>query len=227
MTTRIAVLLVLVLVFLPGCALLEAPTPAPQTGPFPYHSLAEAPAPLRRVVMLPLDAESCPAPHRLLVERSLQRAIAARNLFEILPVDERDVADTHIVSTRSTGTYHTDDLILLSRRFGAEGVLHGVITQFQAYPQVVIGLRLTLLDCRNGRVPWATDILLDASNRVIEQDVHNYYDTRLRDQGSLMDYEQVLISPRYFADYGADRVSGTLAKALLPRNEIEASNTRR
>ncbi len=221
-----ALLTLLAAASLGACAFLERPTPPPHTGPYPYHAQAGAPVPLRRVVMLPLETESCPAPQRLLLERTLLRAVAARNLFELVPAQERDVADTRIVSTRETGTYRTQDLVVLSRRFGAEGVLHGIVTHFQAYPQVVIGLRLTLLDCRNGRVPWATDVLLDASSRVIEQDVHNYHDSVLRDQGSLQDYRQVLISPRLFGEYASHRIAGTLAAALAPRVPAEEANTR-
>ncbi len=203
------------LLLVSACAFIDKGTPPARPAAFPYHAEKDIAGGLRRVVMMPLRVERPTLNDSArILEQSLQRAISHRNLFEMLPVADKDLADTNIDSARSRGTFHTEDLITLSKRFGADGVLHGVVTHFQAYPQVVIGLRLTLLDCRTGRVPWATDVLLDASSRIIEQDVHNFYDTHRWEENSLWDHEKVLISPRLFGEYASERVASTLATAL-------------
>ncbi len=202
---------------LTSCAFLEKGTPPPEPGAFPYHAESEPVGGLRRIVMMPLRSEVPGRPNAGSIETSLQRALSSKNNFELLPVHQSDLADTDLDTTRKIGTFKTEDLIVLSRRFGADGVIYGVVTHFQAYPQVIIGLRLTLLDCRTGRVPWATDVVLDASTRIIQQDVHNYYDTQKWEKDSLLDHEKVLISPRLFGDYASARIASTLAAALRVR----------
>lgn len=197
-----------------ACALIKEPTPPAEPAAFPYHAETETVGGMRRVVMMPLRTEIRGRAVRSRIETSLQRAISERHLFEMIPVSESDIADTDFDSTRKKGTFTTTDLITLSRRFGADGVLHGVVTHFQAYPQVVLGLRLTLLDCRTGRVPWATEVLLDASTRTVKQDVHNFYDTQKWEEDSLLDHEKVLVSPRLFGEYASARIAGTMANAL-------------
>ncbi|MFT7616419.1 MAG: hypothetical protein ACI97A_000040 [Planctomycetota bacterium] len=220
---RASLVVLCLLVCLTGCV----NTPVSDPGAFPYHAEAQSVGGLRRVVMMPLRTEikgHAPVDN---LETSLLRAITAKHLFELLPVAQNDLADTDFDSTRRQGTYQTEDLITLSRRFGAEGVIHGIVTHYQVFPQIVVGLRLTLLDCRTGQVPWATDLLLDASSRMIEQDVHHYYDTEKWEEGSLLDHEKVLISPRLFGEYASSRIAATLAAALKPRRHKKAPIAKR
>ncbi len=211
---KVLALVILLSLSLTACAFLERGTPPPEPGAFPFYAEKDASKGIRRVVMMPLRVENPGHASMGNLERSLQRAMSKEHLFELVPVSNSDLADTDFDSTRTKGTFRTEDLITLSQRFGAEGVIHGIVTQYQVYPQVVLGLRLTLLDCRTGRVPWATDIVLDASSRIIKQDVQNYYDTTKWEEGSLLDHEKVLISPRLFGDYASMRIASTLASAM-------------
>lgn len=199
-----------------GCAFLDV-TPDPVPGLVPSGGTAGGSQPFRRVVFMPIEpADPAAAPQAELLRRGIEAALARRNLFETVPVSQHDLVDIDLASARSQGTYKTDDLILASRRFGADGVLYGVLTQFAAYPHVRVGVRLYLLDCRNGRVPWATETLLDAGDRLVAQDVHNYHDVHLAKSPSLLDYERILRSPRMFSDYAASRIADSLRAALVP-----------
>ncbi len=101
------------------------------------------------------------------------------------------------------------------------------MTQFEAYPTIRYGLRLYLLDCRNGRVPWASEVLLDSGDRLVAQDVHNYHDVQLERTTSLLEHERILQSPRLFGEYAAHRISATLQETLHPRPIPETSAGRR
>ena len=208
---------------LAGCAIFGSSTPPPHDEAYAYHVEDKIPANMRRVVMLPLAVESHSHGCEDHITESLTQAIGSHHLFELLPVDESDVADTALKLTRKNGTYRTGDLITLSRRFGADGILSGTLTQFQAYPQVIIGLRLHLLDCRTGRVPWATDVVLDASSPSIAQDVHNFYDTQMREEDTLWDYEKILLSPRLFGKYAAKRIARTLAHSMKNAEKLDVA----
>lgn len=201
----------------PGCAILDI-TPEPVEGLVPRGGDAARVAPFRRVVMMPFEAAAEDGDQAQELRAALEAEISRRNLFETVPVSESDLVDIELASARHTGTYKTDDLILASRRFGADGVLFGVLTQFRAYPDVRLGLRLYLLDCRNGRVPWATETLLDAGDRLVAQDVHNYHDMQLRKSESLLEHERVLRSPRLFTAYAASRVADGLRNTLKGGN---------
>ena len=207
----------------PGCAVFEPGTPEARNDLVHHHGTSQSLQPPRRVVFLQLDSEVGHPGFARDLGGALHSAFARRALFEIVPVSAADLADTEIKLTRERGIYRTEDLLKVSRRFGADGILHGVVTRFAPYPRVSIGLRLHLLDCRSGGVPWATDLLLDGNEARVAQDVHNYYDTVRHGDASLMDFEKILISPRLFSVYAADRVARTLESTFHTRSQVTAS----
>ena len=204
---RSAILVSVVTICLGGCA-LTTPTPDPQDV-VPHHEAAVR-RPMRRVAVM---IDQAPPRHEETAERfadALRRQLTERNLFEPLPVTSADLADANLASIRTRGRYAPEDLLTVGRRFGVEGVLYVTMTDFAATPTIRFGARLALIDCRDGSAAWSTDVMLDGEDRVVAKDVHNWHDVHLKDRGSLIDHELVLISPRLFFDYAATRIVGTM-----------------
>ncbi|MEZ6196379.1 MAG: hypothetical protein R3F20_11740 [Planctomycetota bacterium] len=212
-----ALVALLALAAAPGCLLVDI-TPGEQNV-VPYRSERPPASPLRRVVLPPLRMEDAESPQELALRNALVDQITSRGLFEVVPVTARDLEDIELDSARMKGVYSTADLLALNRRFGADGVFTGTLLRFRAYPQMQIGMRLHLIDCRSGRVLWGTDLHLDASDRRVADDAHNWYDLVYRDPTeSLVEHEKVLVSPRLFSTYAAYRISATLARSLRPES---------
>lgn len=182
----------------------------------PYHRTTDGFRSIRRVVLLPLEVESCSDGMDSLFAASLLREVARRNLFEIIPVSANDMADIQLSDSRATGVYSTRDLIQISQRFGADGALYGVVSHGGFVPRVSFSVRLNLVDCRNGEVVWATDATLDASNRRVSDDAKAYHDEVLASTSSLLGADRMLVSPRLFLGYAASRVADTLSNAQIP-----------
>ncbi|MEE9394238.1 MAG: hypothetical protein V3W41_17200 [Planctomycetota bacterium] len=199
-----------------GCIILDR-TPGIQDI-IPYERPDRAPQRFERVALIPFEIEGFDDKTAASFREELRGAITQRGLFEALPISERDLDDINLSSARNRGTYSTEDLRALNRRFGVDGVLAGSITESRTYPSIRLGVRLFLLDCRTGRVAWASDFRLDANDQRVAADAHNYYDVHYQDPNrSLIEHEKVLISPRLFRQFVADRTIATLDRALKRR----------
>jgi hypothetical protein len=207
----------------PGCLMLDV-TPA-REDVVAYQVTPQRTAPFRRVLLAPLHREDAGEREEHVLRQALAAAMTANRIFEVVPISRRELADIAIERPRTKGTFGTEDLLELSRRFGVDGVLTGTLSQFRVYPQMQVGLRLHLIDCRTGRVAWGTDSFLDAADPRVARDAHNYYDLDFNDRGrSLAQEEKILISPRLFSRYTAARVADTLAQALRPRPAVAAES---
>ena len=203
--------LAVVCLFFSTCTLVK-PTPAPRDL-IPFHRGIPGKLPLVRVVLLPLHSEDTDSSAAELFGASLRNAITKRNVFEVVQVHEEDLAAMDFVLTREKGVYRTADLILMSQRFGADGVIFGTISRFRAFPAVQLGARLSLVDCRIGDLRWSTDFFLDAADAAVDQDVHNFHDVSLRDE-HVNGHHTVLVSPRLFCNYAAARTADTLERVI-------------
>lgn len=215
MTRRVLLLPLLLWPLVTGCVMLDV-TPA-REDVVPYQTARKAAAPFRRVLLAPLRREDGADAAELKIRRALADAVVKQRVFEIVPVSRRELVDIEVERSRTMGTFSTEDLLALNRRFGVDGVLTGTLTRFEAYPEMTVGLRLHLIDCRTGRVAWGTDNLLSASDPRVRRDAHNFYDLGYHDPADSLDEEnKVLISPRVFSRYVAHRVVETLAVTLQP-----------
>lgn len=198
---------------LPSCVMLDV-TPS-REDVVPYQAPSRPLAPFRRVLLAPLRREDGADASELVLRRALADAVVAQRVFEVVPVSRRELVDIEIERSRTRGTFSTDDLLTLNRRFGVDGVLTGTLTRFEAYPEMQIGVRLHLIDCRTGRVAWGTDNLLAASDPRVRRDAHNFYDLAYHDgTDSLEEERKVLVSPRVFSRYVAHRVVETLSASV-------------
>ena len=213
------------LVGAPGCALVTRPAPSPHPD---LIAARTDPSPLpgpRRVVVLPLECEDGTENDARILGAALRAAIAERSLFEAVPVNAEDVKDLSIGLTRERGFFRTKDLIEIGRRFGVDGLLYGVITQIRHYPCMSIGLRLVLIDVRVGEVPFATDFLLDGSDRRVVEDLANWQVVTRQDTESLWGPERGLQGPHLYSSYVADRVARRLERALQPAAAVQPADT--
>lgn len=196
-------------------SLKSEPTPPPQNLVSYYEGPKDAPA-VKRAVLLPIICEDDRAAADEMLSEALASEIGKRSIFEVIAAEARDLEDTDFEATRRTGVYLTKDLITAGRRFGADAILVAVISSFEPPPHMTISLKVSLLDARQGTLRWSTDATFDANERKVVDDVHNFHDTALGQRESLVAYQSILVSPRLFVRYAAERVVETLVAALEP-----------
>ena len=214
MTMRSARLLSMIgLAALSGCLVIKEPTPPPQNL-VAFYDGHETEPPLRRVVILPFVNEDGSERMSMEFVGALTDAIGKRNVFQTVPVDHDAIDDTAIASLRLTGVYRTRDLITIGRRFGADAVLHGTITNFSGPPHLSISVQLALIDVRHGTLAYSTQASFDTTEQTVQDDIHNDYEKRHTDRESLVGWRETLLSPRLFLSYVGERLAETIGESL-------------
>jgi hypothetical protein len=165
---------------------------------------------IMRVVVPPFQDETGSPAQTEAVRQALMRAIGKRQKFEMIPVGEHELREFLPPSTFESGIIPRDVLLAAARRYRADGVLFGVLTQFRPYEPLVLGMSVELASVGTGEVVWSSSGLYDAGTQAVTQDVHNYSNTQLARTSSLEGWRIVLMSPSRFTDYACSRVADTM-----------------
>jgi hypothetical protein len=204
-------LLALVLTLaLSACAGRDCCTPPPVPVAASYSNPPSDGRDLMRVVVPPFQDETGSPQQTEAVRLALMRALGKRQRFELIPVGEHELREFLPPSTFETGIIPRDVLLAAARRYRADGVLFGVLTQFRPYEPLVVGLSVELASVGTGEVVWSASGLYDAATLAVTKDVHNFHSTQLAGTGSLEGWRIILMSPSRFTDYACSRVAETM-----------------
>ena len=107
-------------------------------------------------------------------------------------------------------TYTLDQLIAIRKTLKCDAVLTGTITQYKPYPHMIIGLRLKLLDLRDGQLLWALEQIWDTSDKTTEYRIKRYFEYQMRSGYAPLREQLVAVSPLEFIRFVAYEVSTTL-----------------
>jgi hypothetical protein len=199
----------LAIFLLPGCCVQKCTPPAVPVA----SSYANSPTDGRdvlRVVVPPFQDETGSPGQTEVVRDALLRALAKRQRFELIPVGEHELREFLPPATFDSGVIPRDVLLAAARRYRADGVLFGVLTQFRPYEPLVVGMSVELASVGTGEVVWSASGLYDAATKGVSQDVHNFHDTQLAGTCSLEGWRIILMSPSRFTDYACSRLADTL-----------------
>jgi hypothetical protein len=204
-----ALVLALLATGVSGCCLNDCPPPAVPLASS-YYSPPSDGRELMRVVVPPFQDETGSPDQVEAVRIALMRALGKRQRFELIPVGEQELREFLSPDTFETGIIPRDVLLAAARRYRADGVLFGVLTQFRPYEPLIVGMSVELAAVGTGEVVWSSSGLYDASTKSVAQDVHNFHDTELARTTSLEGWRITMLSPSRFTDYACTRVAETL-----------------
>jgi hypothetical protein len=153
----------------------ESPTGHPQ---YSTGRAGQLPGEIKRVAVLPVscaERQTDLAAGRDALEPILLAELIKTKHFEVVQVS-RDTL------WRLTGRTHwTGEDILpanlfdaLTKECGCDAVLFSELTEFRAYPPLVIGWRLKLVDVRQKKTLWAGDEHFDAGNPAVVAGARHY-----------------------------------------------------
>lgn len=152
--------------------------------------------------------------------KALASAIRSRKLFS-LDVVSRDDPRCKLVTLDQQGGFTLRQLRQLRDTFDCQAVLVGWTKDYYPHPRMQVGLRLQLLDLRQGQAVWAVDDVWDTTDKAMEKRVKRFFREQMRSGYEPMGWQLVLTSPKAFEKFVAHEVAETLPN----KPEIQPVNT--
>jgi len=154
------------------------------------------------------------------VTEALFQALQKRQRFGLALVRQNDPAwrslqldlnpDAQTQNMTVPPTYTTDQLNTIRKTLRCDAILLGTITQFKPYPHMAIGLRMQLLDLRDGRLLWALEQIWDTSDKTTEYRINSYFQYQMRTGYAPLREQLIAVSPLEFIKFVAYEVAATL-----------------
>lgn len=198
-----------------------------------YLSAPQLPSTLKRVVVLPLACNAisgdlyngCQT-----LDPVLKAALIKTGRFEVVGITPDELRNcTGKLSWLGDEVLPSNFFSSLKNYNGCDGVLFCQLTSLRSNEPLAIGWRLKLVDVTTGKILWSADEIFDASNLDVAKDAeafersqqtrHNFvYGTyafvlwliHVPAYTALDDQWNVLHSVRYFGQYSAQKMTGTL-----------------
>jgi hypothetical protein len=210
--------LLLALLLLPGCATrpccdyVIGPSYRPTNI---YGADSPLPANLRRVAILPLrlDAETSELEAgQTMLDPVLKDELAKAGRFEVVRVSPEELqAWTERKNWSTAELLPTNLLTQLREQRGCDAVLFAELTRFHAYPPLVIGWNLKLVESTSGQILWAADEVFDAGQEAVANGARRYSWHHSYLCGAPSDPRFILLSPTSFGHYSAETLLATIA----------------
>lgn len=154
--------------------------------------------------------------------RAVYKALHDRKLFHVYLVDRTDqiYKDLRLDEPRR---YTQDELKTIQETLDCDAVLVGKIRNFQVPPRLQLGLYLSLIDVRMGRVVWGVDHYWDSTDQAVEKRLKNFFKYKMRDGYDPANWEIAQMSPKLFSKFVAYEAVGTLIPPRRPRMPARAA----
>ena len=76
---------------------------------------------------------------------------------------------------QSDSKYTLEEIMAIREALKCDGILLGTVTEFRPYPHMAVGLRLKLLDLRDGQLMWALEQVWDSADKTTEKRIKSYF----------------------------------------------------
>jgi len=135
--------------------------------------------------------------------------------FEVVvaPLDVEAASSKQVLSS---GRFDELEAIRLSRRFQAQGILYGVVTQYHPYSPPRIGVSLLMVSPAEAVVVASVDGLFDAREQSTVDAAADYYNRTQSFPLSLLGSDRVTESPDVFRRFVSHEIAKSLATVAAP-----------
>lgn len=155
---------------------------------------------LRRVAVLPLEADSIEFVGDESLKDALYAEFVAATDYEVVPLDARDLLEMQGLEPLRRGHYSAETLLELRRRFRLDAIAVGSILTRRAVPPQRLGVQFDLLSCETGATLWSASVMLDAADARTREALEAW---SVEHSDSRAGAELILLSPRNFARFAA------------------------
>jgi len=162
-----------------------------------------------RVVIVELDNDSGLPQISANITEALFLALQKKQIFGLTMV-RQDEPNWRSLQLDPDSTYSLEQLLAIRKALKCDAVLVGTITQYKPYPHMAVGLRMRLLDLKDGQLLWALEQVWDSADKTIESRIKNYLQGQMRSGFAPLREQLVVVSPFNFIKFVAYEVAETL-----------------
>ena len=164
---------------------------------------------LGRVAIVELDNDSPYPQIAAEITKPIFKALQKKQLFG-LTVVRQDDPTWRSLQLDSNSTYTLVQLLAIRRTLNCDAVLIGTVTEYQPYPHMAIGLRLRLIDLKDGQLIWALEQIWDSADKTTAYRIKKYFKTQTRPGSRLLSEKLITRSSLKFIKFVAFEVAETL-----------------
>jgi len=199
-------ILLLLAVLLPGCRTQSPSAPAAN---YFYRNPDKKFITIGRAAIVELNNDSSYPQISSDITGSLYQALQKRQVFGLTVVDRDDPAWRSLQLDVDT-TYSLNQILAIHETLKCDAILLGTVTEFKPYPHMTIGLRLKLLDVRDGQLLWALEQVWDGADKAIEQRTKSYFKAQKGSGFAPLQEQLAMVSPLEFIKFVSYEVAETL-----------------
>jgi len=162
-----------------------------------------------RVAIIELDNNSSYPQVSTDITDALYQALQKKQVFGLSIVRQHDSLWRSLQLDDDPG-YTLEEISAMYKTLKCDGVLVGTITEFKPYPHTTIGLRMKLLDLRDGQLLWAIEQVWDSADKKTERRIKNYFKSQKRSDFAPMYQDLVAVSSLEFIKFVSYETAETL-----------------
>lgn len=205
--SRVSRFVLLVLAVLQsGCRTNQPPAPS---AAYYYLNPDKTMTAVGRVAIVEMENNSSYPQVSADVTTDLFQALQKRQVFG-LTIVRRDDPSWKSLQLEADSTYRLDQMLSVRETLKCDGLLVGTITEFRPFPHMAVGLRLKLLDLRDGQLLWALEQVWDSADKTTEKRIKEYFKSEKRDSFAPLNEQLAAVSPLEFIRFVSFEVAQTL-----------------
>lgn len=190
-----------------GCQVYR--TPAMPAADYYYLNPEKELSAVGRVALVELDNDSSYPQISTDVTEAIFQALQKKQIFSLTVVHQKDPV-WRSLQLDMDSTYSLEKLSEIHKTLRCNAVLTGTITEFEPYPHMAIGLRLRLIDLKDGQLIWALEQIWDTADKTTEYRIKNYFRRQMRSGFAPLREQLVAVSVLKFVKFVAYEVGETL-----------------
>jgi hypothetical protein len=137
------------------------------------------------------------------LQHALHTELAQSTPYEIVLLDERDLAELEASDPYRRGWYEPRTIIGLAKRYSLDGILFGTVSQQRFYPPQLLSLQVDMVSAETGLVIWSGAVDLDGADQRVIDGLAVYYSN----DSDRESWRVALLSPERFARFAAFQVA--------------------
>jgi hypothetical protein len=142
------------------------------------------------------------------VTQALYQALQKRQVFGLTIIRQHDPSWRSLQLERDS-SYTLKQLMAIREALKCDGLLLGTVTEYRPYPHMAMGLRMKLLDLRDGQLQWALEQVWDSSDKTTEKRIKSYFKSEKRAGFAPLHEGLAAVSPIEFLKFISYEVAGT------------------
>jgi hypothetical protein len=199
------IMLLLMAVILSGCRTQSASAPVSD---FYYMNSNNRLTTIGRVAIVELNNDSSYPQVSADITLALYQALQKRQVFGLTVIRQNNPSWKNL-QLQQDSSYNLEQLLAIREALKCDGLLLGTITEYRPYPHMAVGLRMKLLDLRDGQLQWALEQVWDSADKTTDKRIKSYFKSEKRSGFAPLHEKLAAVSPIEFIKFVSFEVAGT------------------